>query len=265
MLLPAWQAGDPSAAAAVAAAAKPGQSGEHGKKATFAVGAVESTSEAATDAIKLAGGLLTWGIRQAAASAKSFPLMEPTSKPVPVPSAAKAGVGQAREASRQVVHVSGAAFDAAAKLAGAMAGQVSSAASKVAGESGGGGTGWAADARYVGESSLAAGLQVVTTLNEAADQIVQEALGSSANLVVHKFGEEAGSTTREGFHVVGNLMEAKTLVSKKAIAKTLGNKAAVEAATSAANAWGGGPGTTTAIPPPKSGAARGICLGPQPP
>merc|ERR1712032_478168 len=115
-----------------------------------------------------------------------------------------------------MVYISGAAIDTAAKLAGAMAGQVSAAASKVSGDNGQG-SAWAADARYVGETSVGAGVQVFLALNEAADLIMQEALGSSADLVGHKFGEEAGSTTREGFHVAGNLMEAKSLASKKAV------------------------------------------------
>merc|ERR1712187_597297 len=106
-----------------------------------------------------------------------------------------------------------------------MAGQMSSAASKVAGSAQE--SALASDARYVGETSVQAGVQVFIALNDAADLIMQEALGSSADLVGHKFGEEAGGTTREGFHVVGNLIEAKSLASKKAVGKTLGKKAAV--------------------------------------
>merc|ERR1712187_890195 len=108
-----------------------------------------------------------------------------------------------------------------------MAGRATSAASKVAPK--GEGSAFMDDARYVGETSIRSGVQVFVALNDAADLIMQEALGSSADLVGHKFGEEAGKTTREGFHVVGNLMEAKSLASKKAVGKTLGKKAAVQA------------------------------------
>merc|ERR1712151_951250 len=108
------------------------------------------------------------------------------------------------------------------------------------------GSALASDARYVGETSVGAGVQVFLALNEAADLIMQEALGSSADLVGHKFGEEAGSTTREGFHVAGNLMEAKSLASKKALVKTLGKKTAVAAASSVARTPGAGEAVLTA-------------------
>merc|ERR1712050_661797 len=118
----------------------------------------------------------------------------------------------------------------------------------------GGGSGkssaWVKDAQYVGGSSAHAAIAVFLALNGAADQLVQESLGSTAELVGHKFGEEAGVTSREGFHVVGNVMSAKSLLSAKAVAKTVGKKAAVQSAGAAADAWAREHGSISSTPAP---------------
>eukprot|EP00927_Polykrikos_kofoidii_P078927 TRINITY_DN75725_c0_g1_i1.p1 TRINITY_DN75725_c0_g1~~TRINITY_DN75725_c0_g1_i1.p1 ORF type:complete len:427 (+),score=61.98 TRINITY_DN75725_c0_g1_i1:105-1283(+) len=249
-------------AATEAASGRPAQdSSQHGAMAHKTVAAMNEVSAVATSAIKLATGALSWGIRAATDSAKASPLMEPTSKPVPVPEVAKKGVHASRVVSMGVVSVSGAAMNAVAGVAGAMAGGVSS-----AGKAMGGGTsssGWAADAKFVGVTAVGAGVSIFVALNDAADVLVKESLGSSAELVGHKFGDEAGKVTREGFHVVGNLMDAKSLLSAKAVAKSVGKKSAVAAATSAAAVWTADGGDGCAEIAPASGPSGGIRLGPK--
>lgn len=254
-----WQQSDPAMVAALAQDAAEGP--KHGKAATATAGAVQDAAAKATGAIKLAAGALSWGIRAATAEVKQSPLMKPTDKPVSVPPAVQQAAAAGRTGTVAVVHVSSRAVDSAAKLAAAMAGKASAVVVHAGSGASGNTGGWVADASLVGGSSVSAAVAVFLALNDAADQLVQESLGSTAELVGHKCGEEAGATTREGFHVVGNLMAAKSLLSKKALAKTVGKGAAVGAVRSAAASQNTGVATSPSSPPLNSGG--GIRLGPQ--
>lgn len=234
----------------------------HGKTAEATASTVQGAAAAATGAIKMATGALSWGIRAATAEVKQSPLMAPMQKPVAVPSSVKQTASTGRQASHAVVQVSGIAIDSVTKLAGSMAGSAAS----VTGVGGGSGhsNGWVADAAYVGGSSVSAAVEVFLALNEAADQLVQESLGSTADLVGHKLGDEAGATTREGFHVVGNVMAAKSLLSQKALAKTVAKGTATEAARAVVGTpHAAAPSPTDAVPSSALGSGMGIRLGPQ--
>lgn len=245
-----WQQDDPSVAAALAhrAVNRP----PPGRAASVVARTVEDTATATTGAIALATGALSWGLRQATSAAKQSPLMEPTEKPVAVPSAAKKGVSGARQVSRAALQIGTSVVTGAAQATGAVAGHMGNALVSMTSGENGTQSRWVADAKHVGQSSLDAGVSVFLALNAAADNLTQESLGCSADLVGHKFGEEAGETTREGFHVVGNLMEAKNLMSTTAVAKMAGKTAAKEAAT-----------TMSSSSEPSAPAAGSITLGPR--
>merc|ERR1711972_1246764 len=224
---------------------------------------IQDMSTKAVGAIGLATGALTWGIRHATAEAKKSPLMEPTQKPVTVNPKVKEAASKGREASKSILMVSGQAMDRVAGMAGKMAGNATTNVSRAAPRGGSGkSSAWVKDAQYVGGSSVHAAITVFLALNGAADQLVQESLGSTADLVGHKFGEEAGATSREGFHVVGNVMSAKSLLSTKAVAKTVGKKAAKEAAGAASEAWAKEHGSVSSSPA-LAPTPAGIRLGPQ--
>merc|ERR1712151_1430220 len=157
--------------------------------------------------------------------------------PVVVPRTARKNVTVARKTSKAVVTAGGVAVDSAAKLVGVVAGQMTPAFSAAVRKVGiKPNSGWVKDVKYVGKSSVGAAFTVYEALIEAADQITQVTLGSSADLIGHKFGEEAGDTTREGFRCVGNLMAAKSLMSRKNVARTMGVKCTMAAAASAKGA-----------------------------
>jgi len=231
---------------------------EPGRVAVAAAGAVQEASVTATNAISVATHALRWGIRGATDYAKTSKLLEPTEKPLQVPAAAKSGVSAMQDVSKTLVSAGGAAISGAASLAGSVAGQVAaaSAGSRLPA------SGCMADAKHVGSSSLRAGIDVCMAVSDAADQLVQEVFNSSSEVVGHKFGDEAGATSREGFQVVGNLMAARSLLNKKAVAKTFGQQAASSAAASA-----GFEGTSSTVPTcpivAPMGSTSGIRLGPQ--
>lgn len=251
----------------------------HGKAASSstnrAAGAVQQTGEAVASALTLASGVLAWGIKQAASTAKKSSLMVPTEKPVAVPAVVQQEVGYAREATHNVVMLSGMVVDSLAQTAGKMANHVGK-CMQPKGTDGDSGGKWQ-DAQVVGKTTVEAGVNIFAALGTAMDQIVQSVADSSADLVGHKFGEEAGNTVRDGIHTGGNLMAAQGAISKKAVAKTV-------ATQSAAGLVGAGSTSTSdptapvglqlgpsSSPPAQAQAApaqqgsTGLMLGPRPP
>ncbi|CAK0859715.1 unnamed protein product, partial [Prorocentrum cordatum] len=210
-----WAAEGGSGGAAARSESAPSQA------ASATAGTVREVASGVACALEIGGSLLARGIRFAAEKSKAASIMQPSGEPLQVPEAARQGVRAARDISCGVVQVSAAAIEAVAGLAGAAAGELAKQAG--GGQDGGPEKQWVADAKFVGGAALDGGISIFSALNNsgqppnnAADVVVQQSLGSGADLVGHRYGEAAGATTREGFHVVGNLWEARGLTSKRA-------------------------------------------------
>jgi len=219
--------------------------------ASAAASTARQAGDAVAGVIQLGAGALSWGMSQAKTAAQTSKLMAPSEKPLEVPDVVKREAGYAREGTKNVVMLTGLFVSELTAVAKSVA---ESAGDKVGG--GGGPKGAVAqDAQHVGQAGLQAGLTVFAALQDAADQLVRHAADSSADLVGHKFGEEAGDTARDGLHAVGNVLEARGALCPKAV----GKKVAVGGgAAFAQSALGGAQGDTSRCAP------GGLCLGPAP-
>jgi len=184
--------------------------------AEIAATTMQQASETVVGAINLASVLLSWGIKQAAATAKQSSFMTPSETAVEVPQFARNEIDKARHATKQVVMVSGTVVEEVTKAVHQMASHV--------GEHVGPGDasrGVVQDAKLVGKSCLGSGVEILSALSRAADYVVTAAGDSSSDLVGHKFGEDAGNAMRDGIHIVGNVLETKNQFSKRAIAQAV--------------------------------------------
>eukprot|EP00747_Dinoflagellata_sp_TGD_P033373 gnl/TRDRNA2_/TRDRNA2_136574_c0_seq1.p1 gnl/TRDRNA2_/TRDRNA2_136574_c0~~gnl/TRDRNA2_/TRDRNA2_136574_c0_seq1.p1 ORF type:complete len:404 (+),score=84.53 gnl/TRDRNA2_/TRDRNA2_136574_c0_seq1:90-1301(+) len=237
-----------------------------GQRAERVAGAVEQTGYAVASAIGLASSALTWGIRQATDKAKESKMMEPKQKPMEVGRAAE-HVSSARQATFTVVQLSGVLVESLASAAAGMGERVGEMA-RPSPDSKAGKSQMVANATLVGKSSVAATLTVFDALRQAADALVQDTADSGAELVGHKYGDEAGTVTRDGVHCVGNLLKANGNVSAKAVGKTVAKTAGVALVESAlgeeAPASTSGPPKMSLGPAPAAAqpTGGGIRLGP---
>eukprot|EP00811_Abedinium_folium_P005556 NODE_15116_length_1067_cov_3.600000.p2 GENE.NODE_15116_length_1067_cov_3.600000~~NODE_15116_length_1067_cov_3.600000.p2 ORF type:complete len:129 (-),score=15.63 NODE_15116_length_1067_cov_3.600000:487-873(-) len=78
----------------------------------------------------------------------------------------------------------------------------------------------------VGASTISAGAVVYSAVEDATACLWRDVADTSADVIGYKYGEEAGTTARDGMHAVGNIYEIKACVSRKALATFLVAKSA---------------------------------------
>merc|ERR1712032_263607 len=143
-------------------------------------------------------------------------------EPVVVSSRTEAMVSTARSVSKKGVDVCDSMMSILTKQAGKLGeklGQVSQGPAE----------GKKATVKQVGATSVRAGMGIYASLQDAADPLVDEVCGTAADVVTHKYGEDAGATTRDGLHVVGNAWDIKSSLTGKKIAKKIAKNSCKEA------------------------------------
>lgn len=211
--------------------------------AAMATGAVVgAAATAASLCVGLACEAGKWGISAAADQAKKHKHLQPGGEAVVISDSTKENVAVVREATRGFVNFGTAATGALVDLAGKAANSASKyagaqyAASKEtssdqgAEESTESSRAWMTDALHVGKASAKAAASVFLSVSDATNDLASKSADKASELVGQKYGDDAGSTMRDGMHVAGNVMDARNIVTKKALAKAIGKEVVVEGA-----------------------------------
>lgn len=78
---------------------------------------------------------------------------------------------------------------------------------------------WQEDAKVVALSTASAGAEVWSALTKAATTVARDAAHASADVVGHKYGADAGETTRNGLFSVGNVLYTSSYASPAYVAQ----------------------------------------------
>lgn len=184
--------------------------------ATWAAQAVEHGGKVVAGAVRGGGYAVGRGIEAAADAAKQA--IQPAKQSVAVPDAVKRGVSGARYGTRKLAMLTHDLVDGLSNAAIFMGRQTASAAKATAGAGGVdtdkvgkemGASSAGKTGMVVGKSALKAGGEVLGALKEAVGTVTVGVAEKSSEVVKHKYGEDAGQVTRDGFHTAGNLCHLK--------------------------------------------------------
>jgi len=189
------------------------------REACEAAVCMQIAGTALAGAIRHTGGALGWGIRSAGDIAKRSELLVPEQCEVPA---------EAREAASVVRGATRAAAKATGKVVDGVATAVGWAAGALNAQLPGCTEQWQEDTKVVGKSSLGAGAEVFQAFQDATALFWKDVADTSAGVIGHKYGTEAGVTARESMHAVGNAFEMKSYVSKKAVGALLVGRSSKE-------------------------------------
>jgi len=183
---------------------------------TQAAQALERGGLAVARAVRSGGYAAGRGIEAAAGAAKQA--IQPAKQSVVVPDAVKRGVIGARCGTRKLAVVTHDLVDGLSNAAIFM-GRKAASAAKATASAGGvdadkvgkkvGDSGAGKSGKVVGKSGLKAVGEVYGALKEAVGVVAVGVADKSSEVVEHKYGEEAGIVTRDGFHTAGNLCHLK--------------------------------------------------------
>eukprot|EP00928_Gymnodinium_smaydae_P071100 TRINITY_DN54777_c0_g1_i1.p1 TRINITY_DN54777_c0_g1~~TRINITY_DN54777_c0_g1_i1.p1 ORF type:complete len:538 (+),score=129.02 TRINITY_DN54777_c0_g1_i1:215-1828(+) len=189
-------------------------------EAEWAARGIQGSGAAVASGIRRAASAAAWGVRSAGAvaarrSSAAGGYAGGTPDGVEVPRELSAAASMSRSATRAAARGTG-------SLVRGLSSAVGWAACAVHDQLPNATETWHEDVKTVGKSSLGAGAQVWQALQDASAEFWGDVAETSAGLVRHRYGEEAGSVARDGLHAVGNVFEAQANISVRAVAPVLG-------------------------------------------
>jgi hypothetical protein len=184
-------------------------------EARWAADGVNAAGSAISEVIKVGASVAAAGVKAAGEAVQRSEILAP--EHMEMPAEAREVASAVRSATCTAAKVSGKAIDGLSSAIGWAARRISEQLPDVQEQ-------WQEDVKVVGLSSLEAGASVWGALQEASTDFWKEVADTSAGVIGHKYGPEAGSTARDGMHAVGNVLEVKAYVSKRACGKILAAK-----------------------------------------
>lgn len=186
----------------------------------WASATIELYGAKATEVIAWGTTKLAQGIRDSGSFVKGK--LAECEEPVVVSDKTDARVSKAREVSKKGVDVCDSLMSVITKQAGKLGEKLGQVSERPA-------EGTKATVKQVGATTVRTGVGIWASLQDAADTLVDEVCGTTSDIVSHKYGEDAGATTREGLHVVGNAWEIKNCLHGKKIAAKIAKRSCKEA------------------------------------
>jgi len=186
----------------------------------WASATIELYGAKATEVIAWGTTKLAQSIRESGSYVKGK--LAECEEPVVVSYRTEAMVSNARSVSKIGVNVCDSMMSMITKRAGKLGEKLGQVSERPA-------EGTKATVKQVGATTVRAGMGIYASLQDAADSLVDEVCGTAADVVSHKYGEDAGATTREGLHVVGSAWDITSNLTGKRIAKNIAKKSCKEA------------------------------------
>jgi len=188
--------------------------------ANMAADVARNTGVFVAGALELTGEAVGWSFRSLGGLAKKWSLVAPRREgPAEVPATARQCISVARAGTQTLLGVTKNVLEGVSDAAGWAAEGAHDHMPACSQQ-------WHEDVKVVGKASLESGVDIWTALLGTTIKVASDAADTSADLIGHRYGEDAAATSRDGLHVVGNVVRVVRSAEPVFVAKVAASGAA---------------------------------------